>query len=869
MKKSLLTRGLAIGIACSMAFLCACGKKKDNNTGTDTVVPAAQIDRDHVFSMEDVVLPVDNYSVNGCSTNKDSIFFMAGINSDENYEKKLFRMDFADQKITEIALESTAWYECFDCDNAGNIYLVKSGYDPETYDEDDYEMSTESGEIEQKLDEDESEETVEDIDQYVGEMETESGEIEQKLDSGITKTISVDADSEDMDLELTEEDGQSDEAPEEKNDSKSGDDTASDKTGDDKDVKAEAGEEAEVTGGESEESTIVKLSPTGELIWEKPLTEEDAKGYVQSIRYVDGKGIITNCNGEFSLYDENTGEGKSICTRHEADAEDYYYATLYKMMNGDLYLCEDSWGSDGKVALVKFNKEKLDFDEELSLPEGIYGGDSLQPGRAYDFYVNDNSEIRAFNIGDEKAELICDFTASDILVDYLNYVTDTPDGKLFIAINADDGTTSLAYLSKVDPKDVTEKETLTIGTIFIPNSIRQQVVKFNRTNDKYRIKIVDYSETDAGDNSDAYMDAANQIGLDLTQGKAPDMLVIDYNMPADSYAEKGALEPLDPYFEADSEISASDFLENVMEATKVGDKMYSIIPSFNVQTCIAAKNKVNGTKVTLKNYKDICESNGIDPKLGMGTMTQDSAGQLYSTVGTQFVDFKNGSCSFDSQGFIDLLKFINDLPKDEDTEMDYEDSEAYYRENKALLMTYFISSFEDYQVLKKGYFGTEIEFNGFPSDDDAQSYISPYLQIAMNSDCKHKDVAWEFMKSFMTDEYQNKIEWSFPVKKTAMDALAAKAQEKPYYIDSKGKKVETSSTWSIGGIDVEIEELSKEETDELVNFVKSVNKTTLYEEKIVNIITEEADAYFEGQKTAEEVADIIQSRVSLYMSENM
>ena len=39
------------------------------------------------------------------------------------------------------------------------------------------------------------------------------------------------------------------------------------------------------------------------------------------------------------------------------------------------------------------------------------------------------------------------------------------------------------------------------------------------------------------------------------------------------------------------------------------------------------------------------------------------------------------------------------------------------------------------------------------------------------------------------------------------------------------------------------------------------------ENTIVNIIEEEAGAYYAGQKTAEEVADIIQSRVSIYLSE--
>jgi len=37
---------------------------------------------------------------------------------------------------------------------------------------------------------------------------------------------------------------------------------------------------------------------------------------------------------------------------------------------------------------------------------------------------------------------------------------------------------------------------------------------------------------------------------------------------------------------------------------------------------------------------------------------------------------------------------------------------------------------------------------------------------------------------------------------------------------------------------------------------------------MMEIITEETSAYFEGQKTAEETADIIQNRIQVYVNEN-
>ena len=40
-----------------------------------------------------------------------------------------------------------------------------------------------------------------------------------------------------------------------------------------------------------------------------------------------------------------------------------------------------------------------------------------------------------------------------------------------------------------------------------------------------------------------------------------------------------------------------------------------------------------------------------------------------------------------------------------------------------------------------------------------------------------------------------------------------------------------------------------------------------YDESIISIVTEQAAAYFSGQKSAQEVAKLIQSKASIYINE--
>ena len=62
--------------------------------------------------------------------------------------------------------------------------------------------------------------------------------------------------------------------------------------------------------------------------------------------------------------------------------------------------------------------------------------------------------------------------------------------------------------------------------------------------------------------------------------------------------------------------------------------------------------------------------------------------------------------------------------------------------------------------------------------------------------------------------------------------------------------------------------LTSEDVKLVTDFVESLTLTYSSNQAVNNIINEEAAAYFKGQKSAQEVADIIQSRVSIYVNEN-
>ncbi|MFR0800845.1 MAG: hypothetical protein ACLSHX_07460 [Suilimivivens sp.] len=68
---------------------------------------------------------------------------------------------------------------------------------------------------------------------------------------------------------------------------------------------------------------------------------------------------------------------------------------------------------------------------------------------------------------------------------------------------------------------------------------------------------------------DDYQAGLNRLNADIVSGKIPDILVIDDNMPVESYVSKGLFEDLKPYIEKDEGLDINNFMPNILDAFSV------------------------------------------------------------------------------------------------------------------------------------------------------------------------------------------------------------------------------------------------------------------------------------------------------------
>lgn len=620
----------------------------------------------------------------------------------------------------------------------------------------------------------------------------------------------------------------------------------------------------------------------GKIIWESPmdyLSNEESWHYIQAIVGKEDNTAILLIGGD-------------DCGKIMLDAEGK--ASEMQPCNGLDKFFENSGSTavmpDGKLLLTYYGENwqdmfvsTYDFDtdtmsEGVLLPSSLsYNGmGNLTVDAEGDIVFSNNQGVFKYHIGDETAVQLMSYVNSDLYINNLNVILPVDD-EHFVGFYSDydeetyNSTVRGGIFTKVAPEDIPDKSVLVLGGNYIPNDLRRRVVEFNKSSNTHRVVLKDYNQYSTYDD---YMAGYTQLNNDIISGNMPDILIVDsYNMSLENYISKGLLADIGALIEKDEELSQTEFMENVFEACRVDGKLYEIIPSFNVRTYIGKKALVGErTSWTMEEASQLLSTMPEGTSLFGDTMQGEFFSIVMNMCGNDFIDVSTGKCSFDSQEFISLMEFAKTLPvaqPDDYYEGDwYSAYQSQYRENRTILANCYINDFRNLIYTINGSFGEEISFVGFPNASGQGSVVSTDTSYALAAGSANLDAAWDFMRYYLTDEYQSELSYPLPIVKKYFDENALLATKKPTYEDENGKEVESEYTWWINDEEMILEPLTMEQLDMIKSHIASVTKRTYYNDYVLNIINEEMEAFYQGQKSASDVASVIQSRAKIYVNEN-
>lgn len=296
----------------------------------------------------------------------------------------------------------------------------------------------------------------------------------------------------------------------------------------------------------------------------------------------------------------------------------------------------------------------------------------------------------------------------------------------------------------------------------------------------------------------------------MSAGRGPDIvnsiLMKDY---IEGMLEKGTLEELNPYMEA-SGIREEDYFPLTFASLRQGEHIYGVNPSIVVWDTEISEDVLGSREVP--NIEALADILLARNEKGIYRKGYNSAEVLESFLqGTEslwgMIDWENGSCDFDSPLFGKLL----------------EAAKRY-------------------------------------GDDGCYPVSEWVYALSINANSLHKEAAWEFICFLISEEAQleDSTSLSMPLHKEAFDAWMQKCIDKYAVVGQEN------------GVSVPMyngRAITDEMQAEFKEKIEAARPLPIRPVPILDIILEEAKAYFDGYKNEQDVVAVINKRVQLYLDE--
>ncbi len=578
---------------------------------------------------------------------------------------------------------------------------------------------------------------------------------------------------------------------------------------------------------------------------------------ILNFQLIDGKILIVLSSGKLIM----DLEGNILETRQEGGFVSY---------------CEDS---SGKI-IAAADKGYCYMDKlSLTLPENMteYGeylrlnlnlGITKGYGGFTAFFML-NGGVYGMTENGSLTEL---FNYNDSLVSINDYRSLVYAGKgKFAGISSEMDKTFLTLLT-VRPDDyVMNRKDIVIGVIGEIGSDRQELASmYNKKNDSYKADLKVYGEMD---------DFSAAVLID----DAPDCISYSgtYNMRR--LNNLGAVMDMYELSEKYGGFKREDILDNVLEALEIDGSLYGISQKFQLVSAIGRSDIFPNSNMTWQEFKGIYDSmpeNVYFSNITGMNLPRDVFEFLCTSNLHSFIDYEKGECNFNTPEFIEMLEFTKtvrlmpeidwqdfyDSHTDEEINLFFKENDNRLLNGEVMVATVNAAALDDFINIKHRYHFDNGEFTllDAPSENPQSNiFFQTLYSVVTNGKCP--EGAWDYInfitsENFLTSYLQT--ERSFVTFKGAFEKINKQIRwdsENPVYVDENGVTVTTFTT-------------EKPITDEEYNMaLEYISKCTIpadYNQTLYNILMEEYEAFAAGDKTAEECAEIIQNRVSIYLSEN-
>lgn len=612
-------------------------------------------------------------------------------------------------------------------------------------------------------------------------------------------------------------------------------------------------------------------------------------------------------------------DGKIILQRSSINSKELFVLDaqgkyLYTLSAMDRFFASGIFNSDGKNYIISLpvSMESMDLmvhEVDLETGEvkkgkkakGLTNVDSLIAGED-GVYTQTANGIAKYDLANAKLEELLDWNQMDVNQSLLNEVKCYPKTRdemyalaLHYGSNYSECTPYMMHLVRAQNNPHAGQKILYVGGIGIPQTFYEFAYRYNcESGHPARIQTVDYVTSAEGTLMDEnyLVDLTSRVYLDMLSGEGPDLLV-NFSEYA-QFDKTDVLCDLNPYIDGPNGIDRTEYFDNIFRAMETGGRLFHAPFGFGLRGYMANSDMLKANRNWTFDEMDQCmnlipEGVSLMPKTSYRDLIDNFVGtdlEKFADFGTKDVQFncdemkrvldavkKYGSPQGDSAVDItarvsamnsrygDVIGLLPDMSPDGVSMQLYDGRTAMIPTTISDLMEY---NFYNGLAAGKGL------LLGYPSVDGKGICAFLEVDLAIATASKYKEEAWDIIKNFYGEDAQMRIGSdvthgrAMPLKVSAFEAQMEAGMERIHlaYEESLKNAPKTANELQFVYFDA-----SDAMPKALEDAVRSVTCAISKDEALINIVKDEADGYFTGSRTVEDVLANIDKRAAQVVKE--
>jgi ABC-type glycerol-3-phosphate transport system substrate-binding protein len=388
--------------------------------------------------------------------------------------------------------------------------------------------------------------------------------------------------------------------------------------------------------------------------------------------------------------------------------------------------------------------------------------------------------------------------------------------------------------------------------------IRQSTI-FNRWSNNYNkdnpgaeIQLIEYFTPGrySAEEFDALLDAAMfDLELDIIRSCSPDILVARQPISLNRYARLGLFADLYPYLDADPAFDWADYYAHEIRAYEIDGKLYALPIGRITHTLLARQADIGDkTSWTLDEFIAFVDDFGSDGTVfEKPTKTAVLDLCLLANNG-MVVGWNSDDVGFNRDFVAKVLNFANRFIDDAQYANDtFVDVRAQNGEI-GVYAPHGYSGFPGTLSLYSELMGAPVSYIGYPSDNGSGYIAHSDRLVSLNANCQDKEAAWAFLSCY------------------ARENLLSRSKNAEYAESMKGQVVSNSQRRPNTSRDYMLR-IGDNEIAAYLDLLEREVQIQTYDQTIDRII-KEAGSYFSGGKPLDEVLDVIENRIGVYVNES-